>query len=93
MLRTIARLALFIVIGVAAFYAMRYYAVFRFAQHLGECSTPAELDIVGNAKASDATKYAISSRVYSCINEKRSFVDRIFLKIPETWTKPPPTQR
>jgi hypothetical protein len=93
MLRTIAKLAVFIVIGVAAFYAMRYYAVFRFAQHVGECSTPAELDIVGSAKASDAEKYAISSRVYSCINEKQSFVDRIFLKVPKTWLNPPPTQR
>jgi hypothetical protein len=93
MLRIIARLAIFIVIGVAAFYAMKYYTVIRFGQHLGECSTPAELDIVGSTKASEAEKYAISSRVYSCINEKRSFIDRIFLKIPETWTRPPPAKR
>jgi hypothetical protein len=93
MLRTIARLAIFIVIGVTAFYAMRYYAAFRFAQHLGECSTPAELDIVSSTKASEAEKYATSSRIYSCITEKRSFIDRMFLKIPETWAKPPPAHR
>jgi hypothetical protein len=90
MLRIITRLAVFIVIGVAAFYAMKYYAVFRFGQHLGECSIPAELDIVGSTKARDSEKYAISSRVYSCINKKRSFVDSIFLKISGTWTKPTP---
>jgi hypothetical protein len=93
MLRTIAKFAALIIIAAAAFYAMKYYTVIRFGQHLGECSTPAELDIVGSTKASDAEKYAISSRVYSCINERRSFVDRMFLKIPETWAKPPPAQR
>ncbi len=93
MLRIIVKLAVFIMIGVAAFYAMRYYAVFRFGQHLGECSTPAELDIVADKKASDAERYAISSRIYKCVDERRSFVDRIFLKIPDTFLKPPSTQR
>jgi hypothetical protein len=61
----------FIVNRAAAFYAVRYYAVFRFGQHLGECSTPAEPDIVGSAKASGAEKYAICSRVYSYIFDKQ----------------------
>jgi hypothetical protein len=93
MSRKILRFAIYAVIAIGAYYAMRYYAVIRFGQHLRECSTPAELAVVGNNSASESARYAISTRVYGCVVEKQSFVERVFLKVPEAWLSPPPAQR
>lgn len=79
--------ALLLAIG---YFSFDYIAAARLGYLWLECATPSDREKISvESKLNTNEQLKISSRIFTCVREKQSSIERLIFKVPENWINPP----
>ncbi|MFP5407960.1 MAG: hypothetical protein ACLGGY_01635 [Gammaproteobacteria bacterium] len=79
--------ALLLLIG---YFGFDYVVAARLGYLSLDCATPSDHEKISKeSKLSINEQLKISSKIFTCIREKQSPVERLIIKVPENWINPP----
>jgi len=72
------------------YFGFDYIAAARLGYLWLGCASPSDREkISAESKLSTNEQLKISSKIFSCVQEKQSSIERLIIKIPENWIHPP----
>lgn len=79
--------ALLLAIG---YFSFDYIVAARLLHLSKECASPLDLEKISvESKLNTNEQLKISSRIFTCVREKQSSIERLIFKVPENWINPP----
>lgn len=72
------------------YYGFDYIAAARIGYLSLQCASPSDLEnISAESKLTTGQQLKISSRIFSCVQEKQNPFERLIIRVPEKWINPP----
>ena len=79
--------ALLLLVG---YFGFDYVVAARLGYLSLECATPSDREKISEeSKLSINEQLKVSSKIFTCVREKQSPIERLIFKVPENWINPP----
>ncbi len=90
MLKTIIKTTICLALGFVAYKSAQYYAMYKVAVYSSECTSVKKACELVKREASGAEVENYMHNTFSCIQQKQTYFESLFLPIPAEWINPPP---
>ncbi len=89
MFKAIIKTTICLMLGFVAYKSAQYYATYKVVVYSSECSSLKKACELVKREASGEEVENYMHNTFSCIKQKQTYFESLFLPIPEKWINPP----